>query len=83
MDSVSIIVAIDSTSRLLYAVSTALYTFITSAKVVDKCLDALHDEIRGLNAVLRTVKKTIALLNGISDSASRIHPVLPRYDSLP
>lgn len=83
MDPVSIIGAIGSTSRVLYAVSTTLYTFITSAKVVDKSLDALHDEIRGLNAVLKTVKKTITALHGVSDSAWRIRSVLPKYDSLP
>ena len=83
MDPVSIIGAIGSTSRVLYAVSTTLYTFITSAKVVDKSLDALHDEVRGLHAVLKTVEKTIAALGGIPNSASGIHSVLPTYDSLP
>ena len=82
MDPVSIIGAIGSTSRVLSAVSTTLYTFITSARVVDKSLDALHDEIRGLYAVLKTVEKTIAGLDGIPDSISRIHSVLPTYDSL-
>ena len=83
MDPVSIIAAIGSTSRVLYRVSTTLYTFITRAKVVDKSLDALHDEIRGLHAVLKMVKKTIAALHDFPDSTSRIHSMLPKYDSLP
>lgn len=82
MDPLSIIAAIGTTSRVLYAVSATLYTFITSAKVVDRSLDALHDEIRGLYAVLKTVEKTIAALDGIPNSVSGIHSVLPTYDSL-
>lgn len=83
MDPVSIIGAIGSTSRVLYAVSTTLYTFISSAKVVGKSLDALHDEIRGLHAALKMVEKTIAALDGTPVSASGIHSVLPTYDSPP
>ena len=83
MDPASIIGAIGSTSRVLYAVSTTLYTFITRAKVVDNSLDALHDEVSGLHAVLKTVKKTIAALYDIPDSVPRMYSVLPKYDSLP
>ena len=83
MDPASIIGAIGSTSRVLYAVLTTLYTFIIRAKVVDNSLDALHNEVRGLHAVLETVKKTIAALYDIPDSAPRMYSVLPKYDSLP
>ena len=77
MDPISIVGAIGSTSRVVYAVSTALYTFITSAKVIDKSLDALHKEIRGLHDMLNTVDKTIGTLGGFMNSDPGVDSILP------
>jgi len=59
MDPFSVVAFVGATSKVVYSLSTALYTFIDSAKTVDKSLQALHGEVRGLYDVLETVDSTL------------------------
>ena len=56
MDPVSIAAAVGPTLKTLYSVTTTLYTFITSAKKVDKSLENLQSEVRGLTRVLEDIE---------------------------
>lgn len=59
MDPVSIFSAVGATTKIVCSVSIALYSFVSSAKTVDKSLGALHGEVDGLHEVLRTVETTL------------------------
>ena len=59
MDPVAIISTIGATSHIVQSVSTTLYSFISSAKVVDQSLEALHVEVNGLHGVLAIIEKTL------------------------
>lgn len=48
MDPLSIVGAVSDDSESVFSVSTLLYTFITSATVVDKSLEALQVEVKSL-----------------------------------
>ncbi len=56
MDPVSIAGAVGPTLKILYTVTTTLYSFITSAKKVDKTLENLNVEVRGLTRVLEDIE---------------------------
>ena len=56
MDPVSIAGIVGPTLKTLYSVTTTLYTFITSAKKVDKSLENLQNEVRGLTRVLEDIE---------------------------
>ena len=56
MDPVSIAGAVGPTLKILYTVTTTLYSFITSAKKVDKTLESLNVEVRGLTRVLEDIE---------------------------
>ena len=56
MDPVSIAGAVGPTLKTLYTVTTTLYTFVTSAKKVDKSLENLHVDVRGLTRVLEDIE---------------------------
>ena len=56
MDPVSIAGAVGPTLRALYSVTTTLYTFVTSAKKVDKSLEDLQGDVRGLTRVLENIE---------------------------
>lgn len=56
MDPVSIAGAVGPTLRTLYSVTTTLYTFVTSAKKVDKSLENLHVDVRGLTRVVEDIE---------------------------
>ncbi len=56
MDPVSIAGAVGPTLKILYTVTTTLYSFITSAKKVDKSLENLIGEVRGLTRVLEDLE---------------------------
>lgn len=56
MDPVSIAGAVGPTLKTLYSVTTTLYTFISSAKKVDKSLENLHVDVRGLTRVLEDIE---------------------------
>ena len=56
MDPVSIAGAVGPALKTLYSVTTTLYTFITSAKTVDKSLVNLQSEVRGLTRVLEDIE---------------------------
>lgn len=56
MDPVSIAGAVGPTLKALYSVTTTLYTFVTSAKKVDKSLENLQGDVRGLTRVLEDVE---------------------------
>ena len=59
MEPLSIATTVGATCKFVYEVSTTLYAFINSAKVVDKSFEALHAEVQGLHRVLDLVEKTI------------------------
>ena len=56
MDPVSIAGLVGPTLRTLYTVTTTLYTFITSAKKVDKSLENLQVDLRSLTRVLEDIE---------------------------
>ena len=56
MDPVSIAGAVGPTLKALYTITTTLYTFITSAKKVDKSLENLHVDVRSLTRVLEDIE---------------------------
>ena len=56
MDPVSIVGAVGPALQALYSVTTTLYTFITSATKVDKSLENLQREVRGLTRVLEDIE---------------------------
>ena len=56
MDPVSIAGAVGPTLKTLYSVTTTLYTFVTSAKKVDKSLENLQGDVRGLTRVLEDIE---------------------------
>ena len=56
MDPVSIAGLVGPTLKTLYTVTTTLYTFITSAKQVDKSLENLQVDVRGLTRVLEDIE---------------------------
>ena len=56
MDPVSIAGLVAPTLKALYNVTTTLYTFITSAKKVEKSLENLLEEVRGLIRVLEDIE---------------------------
>lgn len=55
MDPATIASASVAASKALYSISTSLYTYIHSAKQVDKSLQRLHDEVQSLERVLKAV----------------------------
>lgn len=59
MDPVSIAGAVGPTLKTLYTVTTTLYTFITSAKKVDKSLQDLNGEVRSLTRVLEDIETSL------------------------
>lgn len=56
MDPVSIAGAVGPTLKALYSVTTTLYTFVTEAKKVDKTLENLQGDVRGLTRVLEDIE---------------------------
>ena len=62
MIPIAIISTVGATSQIVQSVSTTLYSFISSAKVVDQSLEALHVEVNGLHGVLGTVENTLGTL---------------------
>ena len=56
MDPVSIAGLVGPTLGTLYSVTTTLYTFVTSAKKVDKSLENLQGDVRRLTRVLEDVE---------------------------
>ena len=56
MDPVSIACAVGPSLKALYSITTTLYTFVTSAKKVDKSLENLHGDVRGLTRVLEDIE---------------------------
>lgn len=56
-DPVSIATAIGPALKTLYSITTTLYTFITSARKVDKSLEDLQHEVRCLTRVLEDLEK--------------------------
>ena len=63
MDPVSIAGAVGPTLKTLYSVTTTLYTFVTSAKKVDKSLENLHVDVRGLTRVLEDIDTNLKDVN--------------------
>lgn len=59
MDPITVISTVGATSQIVQSVSTTLYSFISSAKVADQFLEALHVEVKGLHGVLDTVENTL------------------------
>ena len=59
MDPVSIATAAGTASKTLYSISTTLYTFICSAKKVDKSLEALRNEVEAMARVLDSVQSVL------------------------
>ena len=56
MDPVTIAGLVGPTLKTLYTVTTTLYTFISSAKVVDKSLENLQVDVRGLTRALEDIE---------------------------
>lgn len=56
MDAVSIAGLVGPTLSTLYTVTKTLYSFITSAKKVDKSLENLNGEVRGLTRALEDIE---------------------------
>ena len=56
MDPIAIISTVGAAGQIVQSVSTTLYSFISSAKVVDQSLEALHVEVKGLHGVLGKVE---------------------------
>ena len=59
MDPISIATAAGTASKTLYSISTTLYTFISSAKKVDKSLEALHNEVKATARALDSVQSVL------------------------
>lgn len=59
MDPVSIAGVVGPTLKTLYSVTATLYTFITSAKKVDKSLEDLNGDVRGLTRVLEDIETSL------------------------
>ena len=74
MDPVSIAGAVGPTLKILYSVTTTLYTFVTSATKVDKSLEDLQEDVRGLTRVLENIetflKSVVPGTEGAWDSIS-------------
>lgn len=60
MDPVSILGAVDSVGGAVISLSTRLYSFIQAAKVVDKSVEALYCEVKGLESVLNVSQTFLA-----------------------
>lgn len=56
MDPASIASLVGPTLKTLYSVTTTLYTFVNSAKKVDKSLENLQVDVRGLTRVLEDIE---------------------------
>ena len=56
MDPVSIAGAVGTALGTLYKVTDTLFTFVTSAKKVDKSLENLQVDVRGLTRVLEDIE---------------------------
>ena len=94
MDPVSIAGAVGPTLKALYSVTTTLYTFVTSAKKVDKSLENLHGDVRGLTRVLEDIEtflKDVApgtegawdpIYNAIQDTRRTIDDLQKTLDGL-
>ena len=59
MDPVSIATAAGTASKTLYSISTTLYTFISSAKKVDKSLKLLRNEVKAMARALDSVRSVL------------------------
>lgn len=59
MDPISIATAAGTASKTLYSISTTLYTFISSAKKVDKSLKALRNEVKAMARALDSVHSVL------------------------
>ena len=59
MDPIAVIGTVGATAQIVQSVSTTLYSFISSAKVTDQSLEALHVEVKSLHGVLGTVESTL------------------------
>jgi len=62
MDPLSIVGAVSDDSESVLSVSNLLYTFITSATVVDKSLEALQSEVKSLQKIYSMPWKTVLIL---------------------
>ena len=94
MDPVSIAGAIGPTLKILYSATTTLYTFVTSAKKVDKSLENLHGDVRGLTRVLEDIETFLKnvvpgpegawdpIYNAIQDTRRTIKDLQKILDSL-
>ena len=71
MDPVSIVGAVGPALQALYSVTTKLYTFITSASKVDKSLEDLQREVRGLTRVLEDIETFQDLIVAQTKNATR------------
>lgn len=63
MDPVSplaIVGAVNSAGEVVVSLSTKLYSFIQATKVVDKSIEALYREVKGLENVLNTARTVLA-----------------------
>ena len=74
MDPISpfaILSAVNSVGGVAFNLSTKLYSFIKATKVVDKSVEALYHEVKGLENILNTVRTTLTRTerNQAEDSA--------------
>ena len=58
MDPLSIAMAVGAASRAAWSVSSILYSFVSSAKKIDKTLNSLYTAVQGLEDSLKSVETT-------------------------
>ena len=59
MDPVTIVGSVSAAIKTTYWISTTLYTLTNSSRGINKSLVDLHDEVEGLNVVLRSVELSL------------------------
>lgn len=59
MDPVSISTVVVATLKTIYSISTVLYGFAHSAKIVDTTIDALLGEVQSLSDVLKAIEEAL------------------------
>ena len=62
MDPLSILALVTSTLKTVFSISRTIYTFIDSAKKINKVLENLDREIKGLAPVLQEIETLLSEL---------------------
>ena len=59
MDPLSILSAVSTVTKTTYWISSSLFTFIQSSRVIDKTLEELNREVKGLTKALESIELSL------------------------